>query len=292
MKQNSGNNSVNLQAGRDINVVVNNNTIALYSIEEVAKQLMNSVFGELSQITKKQIVANQKSYFQILVNNLQKIKKQNDDLKEVVKSPDFQYISKRVLISVSRSSSTELHKILSSLLVQRINNDNDDLKRIIYNEAITIAEKTTNTQLNVLALFFVFTCLKGCLKYYVGNTEINDITNINHLILYIQQKIKPFASAIKTISGADIAHLQYTVDCLREMPIPKDKYDSLKNMYPKIFPDIASIKKLFLDIGIDKTFDALPLGRIQLTSIGAVLANTYYEQITNESHNIDHMIFT
>jgi len=43
--QKSGDNSTNLQAGG--NIVVNNKSIALFSIEEVAKQLMGSVFGEL-----------------------------------------------------------------------------------------------------------------------------------------------------------------------------------------------------------------------------------------------------
>ena len=65
--QKSGDDSTNLQAGRDI--VVNSNKVALYSIEEVAKQLMGSVFGELPDETKKQIEANQKSYFQALSEN-------------------------------------------------------------------------------------------------------------------------------------------------------------------------------------------------------------------------------
>ena len=91
--QKSGDDSMNLQAGRDI-VVNNGNSIALYSIEEVAKQLLGSVFGELPDETKKQIETNQKSYFQSLSENLSKIIKQNEELKTVINSPDFQYVSK------------------------------------------------------------------------------------------------------------------------------------------------------------------------------------------------------
>ena len=108
--QKSGDDSTNLQAGRDI-VVNKSNLIALYSIEEVAKQLLGSVFGELPDETKKQIETNQKSYFQSLAENLSKIIKQNEELKIVINSPDFQYVSKQATISASRSSSIELHKI-------------------------------------------------------------------------------------------------------------------------------------------------------------------------------------
>ena len=93
--QKSGDDSTNLQAGRDI-VVNKSNLIALYSIEEVAKQLLGSVFGELPDETKKQIETNQKSYFQSLAENLSKIIKQNEELKIVINSPDFQYVSKHV----------------------------------------------------------------------------------------------------------------------------------------------------------------------------------------------------
>ena len=68
--QKSGDNSTNLQAGGSI--TVNNNAVALYSIEEVSKQLLGSVFGELPEETKTQIAQNQKSYFQALSENLQK----------------------------------------------------------------------------------------------------------------------------------------------------------------------------------------------------------------------------
>src|SRR4030042_1608752 len=108
--QKSGDDSTNLQAGRDIVV---NNSIALYSIEEVAKQLLCSVFGELSDETKNQIETNQKSYFQALSENLSKIMKQKGELKTVIISPVFKYVSKKATISASRSSSTELHKNLS-----------------------------------------------------------------------------------------------------------------------------------------------------------------------------------
>ena len=58
--QKSGADSANLQAGRDI--VLNQNQIVLYSVEEIAKKLLMSAFGELPQSTLDQITGNQKSH--------------------------------------------------------------------------------------------------------------------------------------------------------------------------------------------------------------------------------------
>ena len=51
--QKSGDNSTNLQASGDI--IVNNNTSVFYSIEELSRELLGSVFGELPEETKEKI---------------------------------------------------------------------------------------------------------------------------------------------------------------------------------------------------------------------------------------------
>ncbi len=193
--QKSGDDSTNMQAGRDI-VVNTNSSIALYSIEEVAKQLMDSVFGELPDETKQQINANQKSYFQTLSENLGNIIKQNEDLKKVIDSPDFQYISKTASISASRSSSVELHKNLSSLITQRINNNDEDLKRIVYDEAIATIGKLTIDQLKIITL---------C--YLVKYTSYGGILSWEAYEKYLTSHIKPFLGFKNT--NAEFQHIEY-----------------------------------------------------------------------------------
>ncbi|MBI4973487.1 hypothetical protein HZC27_02655 [Candidatus Roizmanbacteria bacterium] len=192
--QKSGDDSTNLQAGGDI--VINSNKVALYSIEEVARQLMGSVFGELPDETKKQIEANQKSYFQALSENLGRIIKQNEELKKVIDSPDFQYISKTASISASRSSSAELHKNLSSLITQRINNDDEDLKRIVYDEAIATIGKLTTDQLKIITLCYL-------LRY----TSYDGITSWDTFKNYLNTHIKPFIGFKNT--NAEFQHIEY-----------------------------------------------------------------------------------
>lgn len=273
--QKSGDNSTNLQAGGAI--TVNNNAVALYSIEEVSKQLLGSVFGELPDETKTQITQNQKSYFQALSENLQKIVKDSSDLKKIIESPDFQFISKKASISASRSSSTDLHKNLSSLIIQRVNFDSEDLKRIVYNEAITTIEKLTTDQLKILTLCFLF-----------KRTKFNGLTNIEQFKQFLDQKIKPFIDFKRTT--AEFEHLAYT-GCASISIASHDIVGLFKGNYADIFKDTYNPEELLAgNATATKLISAWKDTQIQnmnLTSVGIVIASTYYEQITNDRINID-----
>jgi hypothetical protein len=71
IEQKSGDYSINFQAQRDINF-----NIVISSLEDLARKLLVSVFGELPEDTKKQIHDNQMSYSGALVECLKDIKKQ------------------------------------------------------------------------------------------------------------------------------------------------------------------------------------------------------------------------
>lgn len=274
--QKSGDDSTNLQAGRDI-VVNAGNSIALYSIEEVAKQLMGSVFNELPDETKRQIETNQKSYFQALSENLGKIIKQNNELKKVIDSPDFQYISKQATISASRSSSIELHKNLSFLLIQRVNNDNEDLKRIVYNEAIETLAKLTQNELKILTLCFL-----------LKRTKFNSLINFKQFIQYLEDRIKLFIDFKNT--NAEFEHLVYT-GCASISIAGNDLFELFKGNYPDIFKESDNIDNLFKNnetaTQLLTVWQETPIMRMDLTSVGIVLAITFYEQITGDKMNID-----
>lgn len=274
--QKSGDDSMNLQAGGDI--TMNNSTVVLYSIEEVSKRLQESVFGELPDETKMQITKNQQSYFQTLSGNLQKIIKDTSDLKKIIESPDFQFISKKASISASRSSSIDLHKNLSSLMIQRINSDNEDLKRIVYNEAITTIEKLTTDQLKILTLCFL-----------LRRTRFNSLNSIEQFKQYLDQHIKPFIDFKRTT--AEFEHLVYT-GCVSIISIVSyDINKLLKGNYDNLFKDTDSPEVLLADndtaTKLMSAWKDTQIQNMDLTSVGIVIATTYYEQITNSRLDID-----
>jgi len=275
--QESGDNSTNLQAGGDI-VINNTKAVALYSVEEVAKQLLNSVFGELPTNTKGLIENNQKSYFQALSEKIGTIIKQNEELEGIINSPDFQYISKKAAISASRSSSIELHKNLSTLIVQRINNDNEDLKRIVYDEAISTINKLTNDQLKILTLCFL-----------IKRTKLNGITNIAQFNNYLESRIKPFIDFKGTT--AEFEHLVYTGCASINSILVHDLAGLFKENYPEVFTDKNTPEKILSEnetaIKLMSVWKDTQIQNMNLTSVGIVIASTYYEQMTGDRINID-----
>ena len=191
---------------------------------------MGSVFGELPDDTKKQIESNQKSYFQALSESLEKIIKHSEDLKKVISSPDFQYISKAATISASRSSSEELHKNLSSLIAQRINNDNADLKRIVYDEAISTIGKLTADQLKIITLCYL-------LKY----TSCNGIISWEAYKKYLDLHIKPFLVFKNT--NAEFQHIEYT-GCGSMEIVSWDIVDIYKQQYSFLFSNLIEKEQI------------------------------------------------
>lgn len=226
--QKSGDNSNNYQASGNIinNNITNNHTIVMYSIEDVSKKLLISVFGELPKETRKQIEENQISYFKILSDSLNKITKDIEELKKIISYPDFQYISKIAAISASRSSSNELHRSLSSLIIQRINNDEDDLKRIVYNEAISTIDKLTIDQLKIITLTLL-----------LRNSSNSSIISWDTFNNYLNINIKPFLGFKNT--RIEFQHIVYTGCGSISSTMGYYIIDKLRISYPFLFSNLV-----------------------------------------------------
>jgi hypothetical protein len=274
IEQKSGDYSINFQAQRDINF-----NIVISSLEDLARKLLVSVFGELPEDTKKQIHDNQMSYSGALVECLKDIKKQAQELDEIISSPDFQYMQKIALISASRSSSIELHKNLSSLIVQRINYDKGDLERIIYNEAISTISKLTIEQIKVITLCALF------------KSFVFDIDSRETFKLFLDENVSPFLDI--NPSSAAFDHIVYT-SCGYFETMPQDILYILRNKYSNLFSgaedetreEIAKNTKAgkkFLELWKD-----MRMKRLCLTSVGNIIAKNFYERTVGKgSINIE-----
>lgn len=274
--QKSGNSSTNLQAGGDI--TVQNGTIALYSIEELSLQLLESVFGELSEEAKLQIKQNQKSYFHSLTLDLREIVKTGTDLKKIIDSPDFQYISKKASISASRSSSESLHRTLSSLIVQRVNVDSEDLKRVVYNEAISTVEKLTIDQLKILAIAFLLT-----------RTRRQNLKTLDEFRNYLEQSVGPFIDFKGT--AAEFEHLVYSGCASIVSILSTNLLEVLKGNYPEVFQSTDIPESLLAESEVaTKLFTSwkdTQIRNVELTSVGIVIASTFIGQVTGAKMDIN-----
>lgn len=275
-KQKNGNDSKNYQAGRDIIYNETKVELVLYPVEELSKKLLNSVFGDLPNETKQLIENNQQSYYQGLLEKLGLINKQHEELKTIIESPDFQYVLKESIKSASRSSSKELHNNLSSLIVQRINCDEHNLQRIVYNEAIATVEKLTTNNLKILTFFFLIT-----------RTKINGLKDVNDLMVYFNTKLLPFITT--KVAQIEFDHLAYT-GCAYFSIAARSFDETIKSNYFDLFEKIDIPNNFISENTTYLHLKAVwnpPISNMNLTSVGVALALIHYEQVIKEKLEVN-----
>lgn len=194
-KQKTGDNSTNIQA--DSIAVKQTVNLTVGSVEGLSKELLSSVFGELPQSVKDKIAENQSSFLEALKDKLKSYMSDVEEVKSVINSPDFQYITKKATLAASRSDSVELHENLAILLGKRVSNDKEDIKRIVFNESIETADKLTKDHLNILAMVFICSCAL--------NSPVNTITDFDN---FLETMVAPFLGT--SLTNSQFQYLEYT----------------------------------------------------------------------------------
>lgn len=121
---------------------------------------------------------------------------------EIIKlnEPDMQVALLEASRISGRKKEFELREMLANLVVGRIKNDKsgrEELKNIVYNEAITTTGKLTIDQLKILALCFILN--------YTRYSEIKSWETFDN---FLNIKIKPFLEFKNTVS--EFQHIEYS----------------------------------------------------------------------------------
>lgn len=115
------------------------------------------------------------------------------------KEPDVQLALMEATKISGRKQSGELRNLLADLVVSRIKNDSqgkEELKNIVYNEAISTVNKITIDQLKIITL---------C--YLLHYTSYNAIISWDTFKTYIETHLKPFLDFKNT--EAEFQHIEY-----------------------------------------------------------------------------------
>jgi len=116
-----------------------------------------------------------------------------------LREPDTQLILAEAAKISGRKQTPELRNLLANLVIKRIQNDTtgkEELKNIVFNEAITTINRLTIDQLKIITLCY--------LLRYTTYTGINDWATFNN---YLNSHIKPFSSFKNT--NAEFQHIEY-----------------------------------------------------------------------------------
>ncbi|MFH1048173.1 MAG: LPO_1073/Vpar_1526 family protein [Patescibacteria group bacterium] len=116
-----------------------------------------------------------------------------------LKEPDTQLTLVEAAKISGRKQNEELRNLLANLVISRIKNDKsgkEELKNIVYNEAISTVNKLTVDQLKIITVCYL-------LKY----TSYNGIVSWDTFRNYLNTHIKPFLNFKNT--NAEFQHIEY-----------------------------------------------------------------------------------
>jgi len=194
LKQEGGESSTNLQ-GQNVNIY---NGITYQDAKEIALDVFKSNFLDLSR--QAATIAKQRAE-ELTEEFLKKLQEKNPEGVEKINDPDVQFAIFSAQQEYARSGEKDLEEMLVDILIERIENDNHSLKKIVLNEALKVLPKITNQQLDILTLIFL-----------IRDTSNRDIVDIETFGSYIINFIEPFLDSL-TVQRANYKHLQFTGCC-------------------------------------------------------------------------------
>lgn len=166
----TGDNSTTVMAGRDVNHF--NNGITYMEAKAICNDLFQLNFYKLKEAAEA--IATKRA--EELINGfLQKLAERGLIKPEVFQDPDMQYTLVNAQIAYAKSGDKDVEDLLITLLIERVNQHEDDLSKIILNESLNVINFLTKEHLNILAAIFFMRHVKN---HAVNRYEIIDYFNI------------------------------------------------------------------------------------------------------------------
>jgi hypothetical protein len=189
--QESGDESVNLQASRDINT---NQGVTAAEVVSIANQVYRDNFLNLSGVAAALGQARASSF---LEEFLESAEARGTELRRA-HDPDVQYALFTAQRDYARSGDDNLRILLVDLLIQKFEAESGKLIDIVLSEAIETAGKLTVPQVHALTV-----------KWLVTRVVFGGITSIDTLTSRVTADVMPFVDGVPD-GRADYEHMQYT----------------------------------------------------------------------------------
>ena len=162
-------------------------------INDIVDQKLVTVKREAEEIFKSRISDFETEIF----NRLEEL--HSDEL-DKLREPDLQIVLAEAAVISGRKQEKELRETLANLVIGRIKNcelGREELKNIVYNEAIKTIEKLIRDQLKIITLCYL-------MRY----TQYKAIISWESFNNYLNTKVKPFLEFKETV--AQYQHIEYT----------------------------------------------------------------------------------
>jgi len=148
---NAGDYSTNVQ-GKQVSVNQTYSGISYPDVKEIAMDVFKSNFYDLGN--KVDEIVNERA--ETIINKyLDKLKKIDPNSIKNTEDPDLRYVIYEAQKNHARRGDEDIGELLVDVLVKRTMTENESLKKLILNEAITIIPKLTLKQIDILSIIFL-----------------------------------------------------------------------------------------------------------------------------------------
>ncbi|MDP1719824.1 MAG: hypothetical protein Q8L08_02305 [Candidatus Nanopelagicaceae bacterium] len=189
LNQESGDNSQNLLAGRDIVI----HGISRAEASEIARSVFNDNALRLSQVAED--IARSRAE-KITEDFLSSLYLKLPSSAGILADPDLQMNLFAVQKSFAKSGKEELGNILTDLLIDRVSVNGDELGVVVLNEAIEVVPKLTEQQRKIVTFVFM-----------MRHTTPSNINSLEEYYLdYVPKYLYPACEGL-SVEAIDFMHL-------------------------------------------------------------------------------------
>lgn len=271
-----GDNSQNYQANGDINV----NGLTYEQVEKLFMTMFKANFYDLQEEAKE--VAEKRAE-EITLKYINKLSEETIDVLDNTRDPDIRFDIYEVQKAYARSGDKGLSEILIALLVERTKNNDNDLVKIVYNEALMSVSKLTNRQIHLMTLMFI---TKNLHFDYNSVIQLEDFYNI-----FLKHFLPNKNSVALKIEDVNYNHINFT-GCSSYTNMQFDFRETLRRKFFNKFSEMEITEFIQAHEELER-FDALwtvsKIKQYELTSVGIVIAVSNLEKILGK--NIDAKIW-
>lgn len=212
LEQSSGNDSTNIQVGGNLTV-----GLSYSDAKDIALDIYKQNFLELSEKATEKALAKVEHFVNEFLTKL--YEKEDENLISELETPSFQMILLKAQKEAIKADDKIIEEILSNILLERTKEKERTLKRIAFDEAISVVSKLTEKQMDILSLNYILKELHRIMNW--KEMRFNGVIHIlNDIVPVFEQKID--------YQSPDISHLEYS-GCIRK----PDKYSEFNG---KFFP--------------------------------------------------------
>lgn len=226
----------NISANQINKIEINENTLSVSDVKEIAQTVYSENFYKLESIAKDKANKRKDEFLNLITNRISTLPSiyLNKFSEPYLQSSLFEAIK-----AYAKTGDKILKELLVSIIFSLVKEKTRTLKSIVFEESIFIAPKLTEYQFDILSLIFLI--------LYSPNKNIKNWKNFE---FYLRKYIVPFIKSV-TLNSTCYRHFEY-VGCAFIRESYKSIEDVLYFYYPGLFS--AGFKKERFQDSVDKNF--------------------------------------